>query len=239
MFVFYKFSDKGKSVLFNGKPINKAIFFKNALHHFQECKFILFLDNCSDTSIEFFKQFKFEKIFITTLGTGETFRVMLDESIKLEDNEIVYFLEDDYLHCANSKKCIEEGLNIADFVTLYDSPDKYINGFLNVYIEGGGENTKVLLTTSTHWKYTCATTGTFAAKVSTLKRDISIFKSYIGHNVLGQSDFKDTLCFLELVKKGRKLISSIPSKSSHIISWYPFNAPIINWENILNESKSL
>jgi outer membrane scaffolding protein for murein synthesis (MipA/OmpV family) len=61
----------------------------------------------------------------------------------------------------------------ASFVSLYDHPDKYLPPSQggNPYCEGGAEDTRVYLTKSTHWKITNSTTMTFAATVSTLKKN--------------------------------------------------------------------
>ena len=235
MYLFYKYSDKGKSVKFNNQIINKQTIFLNLLKQFTGEHFYIFLDNCKEDSIQWFKQFNFDKYFISNHGIGEVFRSTLNEAIKLNDEEVIYFVEDDYLHDINSKNCLLEGINISDYISLYDCPDKYINANDggNSLIEGGGENTKVLLTKSTHWKYTNSTTGTFAAKSKTIKEDFEVFQRFIGVNSIGQSDFKDWLFCLEITRMGRKIVTPIPGKSTHLISWFPYNTPIVDWDTIL------
>lgn len=237
MYIFYKYSDKGKTVRLNNRNINKQDFFLNLIKQFKGEYFYIFLDNCNETSINWFRQFNFNKYFISKVGIGGVFYNTLNEAIILNDEEIVYFVEDDYLHDDNSKVCLIEGINIADYVSLYDCPDKYINAKDggNPLIEGGGETTKVLLTKSTHWKYTNSTAGTFASKVKTIKEDFEVFKKYIGVNSIGRSDFKDFLFFIDIINKGRKLVTPIPGKSSHIIDWFPYNTPLINWNEILKK----
>jgi hypothetical protein len=113
-------------------------------------------------------------------GAG-TFNLALDKSLTYPDDEIVYFVENDYLHKQTAPDVLQEGFDLgASFVALYDHPDKYLdpsNGG-NPYSAGGAEDTRVYLTDSCHWKVTNSTTMTFAAKVSTLKRVEPILRKH-------------------------------------------------------------
>jgi len=44
-----------------------------------------------------------------------------------DENEKIYFSEDDYLYTREAPKIIEEGLTISDYSSGYDHPDKYVN----------------------------------------------------------------------------------------------------------------
>ena len=83
-------------------------------------------------------------------------------------HEVVYFAEDDYIYKKNAPTIILEGLQVGDYSSGYDHPDKYINkkdGGPNPFIEDGGELTRVLLTKSSHWKLTNSCCMTFAVKL--------------------------------------------------------------------------
>jgi hypothetical protein len=134
-----------------------------------------------------------------------------------------------------------EGLQIADYVTLYDHPDKYIDG-INPQVKNGGENTKVFLTSSSHWKFTNSTTMTFASKVSTLRRDALLFKLFTVGIVKKNIPFlkilrtkrtpRDYRIFSYLIKfKSRRLISPIPGYSTHGESKYM--SPLIDWDKYI------
>ena len=130
-------------------------------------------------------------------GAG-TFNLALDEALGYNDDEIVYFVENDYLHKSGSDQILKEGFDLgASFVSLYDHPDKYKGPDQggNPYCEGGAEDTRVYLTNSTHWKITNSTTMTFASKVSTLKRVEPILRKWT--NGTHPNDFP---MFLELRK---------------------------------------
>jgi hypothetical protein len=174
------------------------------------------------------------KAQIVNIGHGAgTFNLALDHALgltnvlMLNDDEIVYFLEDDYLHKAGSQKILEDGFELGmDYVTLYDHPDKYLNPIEggNPYCEGRAEFTRVYLGQNSHFKLTNSSTMTFAAKVKTLKDDQTILRKWT--NGTHPHDFQ---MFQEIIKTGRRLISPLPGYSTHgETRWL---TPLINWEN--------
>lgn len=226
MKIFYRISDAGYNKV---KPpyINNEACLRNFCRVFFDYIYDINIiaDNCSETTKTTIKKF-IEPINIENVSIGHgagTFNIALDKAIKLKDDEVVYFVENDYLHLENSPKILLEGLNLgADYVSLYDHPDKYIDG-ANPYVEGGGEVTKVFLSKSTHWKLTNSTTMTFAARAGTLKRDEHILRK---HTLNPYPD--DFRMFLELRELGRSLITPLPSRSTHgETSWL---APLVKWE---------
>ena len=119
---------------------------------------------------------------------------------------------------------LKEGLSLgADYVTLYDHPDKYDVSMYN-------QSSMLLLSPSSHWKITPSTTDTFAQK-EVLLRDMDILKKYS----TGTRISRDHERFLHLGSLGRKLISSIPGFSNHTVVGY--ESPTINWEDVLENGK--
>jgi len=164
-------------------------------------------------------------------GPGYPFMYALDKLLKQPqdaDNEIIYFVENDYLHKPGSDVILQEGFDLgADYVTLYDHPDKYINAEDggNPFIENKGEIAQIFLSNSCHWKLTNSTTGTFAAKIKTLREDYDTIDRYANNPY-----WNDFHMFLELRAKGRTLISSIPGYSTHgETAWL---TPLTNWNDI-------
>ncbi len=127
--------------------------------------------------------------------------------------DIVYMVEDDYMHYSGSDVLIQEGLQHADYVTLYDHPDKY-SSFIhpNPELTDIGEKTVVFLTEHSHWKYTNSTTGTFAFKKQTLIEDYDIWMNQVVNNIW----FYDYQGFIDVRKNNRKVASCIPGRSSHM-----------------------
>lgn len=164
-------------------------------------------------------------------GPGYPFMYLLDKLINCsEPTQIVYFLENDYIHRLGSDIVMQEGFDLGGhYVTLYDHPDKYINATEggNPYIEDGGEVTKVFLSKSCHWKLTNSTTGTFASTVQTLKDDYQTIIKYAN-----QPYWNDFHMCLELGQRGRTILSCIPGYATHgETKWL---TPLIDWESVIN-----
>jgi hypothetical protein len=166
------------------------------------------------------------QITYVSIGHGAgTFNLALDEALKGNDDEIVYFVENDYLHKPEADKILIEGFSLGyDYVSLYDHPDKYING-ANPFVEDGGEVTRLMLTDSCHWKLTNSTTMTFATKVKTLKQDESILREFTSGT--HPNDFP---MFLALREKQKGLITPVPGYSTHgETTWL---SPLTDWSKI-------
>lgn len=251
--VIYRISDKG-NLKDKISYATKEYCLKNALKEFGKENFYVIADNCSFETLELLSELEinFEK---TTLGNIKSFLYVISFAIeKYLPEDYVYFLEDDYVHLPKSKKILLEGLEIADYVTLYDHPDKY------VLLKKGGnpfnckdvQSCKMYVTQSGHWRTTNSTTMSFAVQIKTLKEDISIwlkqpqrgvtnsFSTFV--NLTHSGNLIDAIRLLRTnkraalaifkhyfsLKKSRRLISSIPAKATHAEKAYL--SPIIEWE---------
>jgi hypothetical protein len=140
-----------------------------------------------------------------------------------DDNDIIYFLEDDYLHKSGWIDILLEGFEYigADYYTLYDHPDKY---YLPMYED---LQSKIIATPSTHWRTTPSTTNTYACKLETLKKHLPI---HIKSCDLVEKWTKDHDKFTELWHAGSNLISCIPGYSTHVEG--NMLSPTIEWSQI-------
>ncbi|MCL2242939.1 MAG: hypothetical protein FWC03_00550 [Treponema sp.] len=258
LYIYYRISDKSrpKEKLLNGDRFSCL---RNAIKEFGAENIHVIADNCEKQTVDFIRSF--EKDGLTheeiTLGNSGSFVFMLDKIIKTrKPDDYVYLLEDDYLHKSGSKKVILEGLEIADYVTLYDHPDKY-----KLTIDGGNyfniknlQKTRIYLTKSTHWRECNSTTMTFSCKVQTLIDNYHIWKKYTKTFIpkdnlvfceISQSSISDLFMFFIKMQKTRflillrnqfkknkmkNIISAIPSFSTH--TELASIAPIINWDVI-------
>ena len=227
MKIIYRISDAG---YIKEKPnyINNEKCLSNATNVFKNADWNIIADNCSDETLSMIQKYQ-SQINTVSIGHGAgTFNLALDKALTYDEDEIVYFIENDYLHKTESQKILNEGFSLgASFVALYDPPDKYLDPILggNPYCEGGGEDTRVYLTESCHWKITNSTTMTFAAKVSTLKRVEPILRKYTAGT--HPDDFK---MFLELRSQGELLVTPLPGYATHGETYWL--APLTDWSCI-------
>jgi len=138
-----------------------------------------------------------------------------------DDDTIIYFLEDDYVHRPNWDIILQEGFDLpVSYVTLYDHKDKYTEMYSDLM-------SKILITENSHWKPVPSTTNTFATKFKTLKEDKKIHYQY-SFNVEPTADHQK---FLDLNQRGKYLISCLPGYSTHSVKeWI---SPCIDWKNYL------
>ncbi len=229
MRIIYRISDAGYNKV---KPdyINNEACLKNATKEFKDANWSILADNVSAETNDMIQRYHpRSEISYLEMGNGAaTFNVALNEALTYDDDEIVYFLENDYLHKPGSQKILLEGFDLgADFVSLYDHPDKYMdpNEGGNPYCEGRSETTRVYLTDSVHWKITNSTTMTFAAKVSTLKNCEETLRKHTSGT--HPNDFQ---MFLDLVMDKKYLVTPIPGYATHgETAWL---SPLTNWKKI-------
>jgi hypothetical protein len=228
MKVIYRISDGGYNKI---KPhyVTKRGIFQHFMKTFQGFDIYVVADNVSDDTYSFLCYYlDASKIFRTSLSNAGAFMYSVEFAIQnFQDDEKVYFAEDDYVYRENAPQIIEEGLDIGDYSSAYDHPDKYINhceGGPNPFIANGGETTIVKITRSSHWKITNSCCMTFAVKLRTLKNDIEIFKRYC--STTHPYDFE---IFTDLRNfHNRTIVSCIPGVSTHgEIQWL---SPFIDWE---------
>jgi hypothetical protein len=229
MKIIYRISDAGYNKV---KPdyINNENCLRNFCNIFFENIWDIHIiaDNISQQTRDMiYKYVDKSQITYTSIGHGAgTFNLALDMALKGKDDEIVYFVENDYLHKPGADKILEEGFSLGyDYVALYDHPDKYING-ANPFVVDGGEVTRLMLTNSCHWKLTNSTTMTFAAKVSTLKQDETILREFTSGT--HPNDFQMFLVLRNEKQKG--LITPVPGYSTHgETAWL---SPLTDWSKI-------
>lgn len=254
--VIYRISDKGnsKNKLANASKLDCLT---NAVQEFGAENFHVIADNCTPATLDVLKAagLIFE---VTANGNAGTCQYIFENVIdRYAPEDFLYLLEDDYLHLPGSRQALLEGLEIADYVTLYDHPDMYHpdGKGMNPFVHGEFPKCSIYLTASTHWRSTVSTTMTFAAHVKTLLEDREIWKLFskgtTPHDffsfimVTGQDDMIEARraakigaiplariiaenFFLE--RKKRLLISPMPSFATHAET--EFLAPLIDWTKV-------
>jgi hypothetical protein len=235
MKVIYRFSDRGypKQKL---PIVNNENCFKNFCVNFLKrdlSDLTLVRDYCNpSTQAQFDSIIKdiniggCPNVIDTNNGNAGSFKFALEYAINnFDDDEIVYFVEGDYIHDVNSKNMLLEGYKLLDvaveYITLYAHPDKEM--------EEGIKPEYIFRSNSGYWRSCDSTTMTFSSRVRTLKEDKPIFDKWIS----GVHP-NDHQMFLELRSKERILVSPMPGYSTHgETKWL---SPFKDWSKILNSS---
>ena len=232
MKIIYRISDGGYNKL---KPtyVTKKGIFLHFIKIFKNHEIYVVADNVIDETYNFLcENMDNSKIFRTKLSNAGAFMYALNYAIKnFNDDDIIYFAEDDYVYSENAPKIIIEGLQVGHYSSGYDHPDKYLNhneGGPNPYVKDGGEITRVKITQNRHWKITNSCCMTFAVKLKTVKEDYNIIYKYCK----GKHPY-DFEMFLELRKiNKRDVVSCIPAVSTH--GEIALLSPFIDWEKEFN-----
>ena len=140
------------------------------------------------------------------------------KSIPMEQTDLVYFIENDYLHLQGwDQKVTElfETYKLLHYVSLYDHNDKY---FLPMYED---LVSKIFTTETHHWRTTPSTCGSFIITKQLFDLDYDINTSIVGdHNK-----------FLQLAEeRNRMVITPTPGLSTHCMEG--LMSPTIKWDKL-------
>lgn len=139
-----------------------------------------------------------------------------------DDNDLIYFLENDYLHLKSWPDKVyslyKKYGQALSYVTLYDHNDKY------TYSMYQNLKSQIIVTDDHHWRTVPSTTATFIVSVKTFLEDYDVWMK-------GQEDHAT---FLKLGQKNRVLVSPIPALSTHCQNNYL--SPTIDWSQISSKT---
>lgn len=220
MLIIYRISEESAGYK-KVKPdyINNKNCLKNALKVFPPNMFewLIIMDNISNkTYLEL--EFILGDCTIKRVSVGNgagTFNIALDEALK-SGEKYFYFIENDYIHLQGAPDALYDAFQLgADYVNLYDHPDKYKpasqggNPFIE---EDGSEVTKIYLGNYSHYKLNYSATMTFGASKRSLERDEHILRKWT--TIDGYP--RDFDMFTELTKQwGRTMLCPIPGYACH------------------------
>lgn len=208
--VLFRISSKGYPKI-KVENINKFDSLSNLIRMFKGWEFICVADNCDEALVSRLKtEYHFNQLIETKLGNPGSFWRLYAIALEFaQEEDIFYFVEDDYLHLSESQAAIEEGLKYFDYVTLYDHPDKYklSNVPLNPYTKKNhySELTEIVKGANHIWRTSNSTTMTFAVKGKILKEDADIWS--ITESKKRDFDF-DNFCIItkqKMILKSRYL----------------------------------
>ena len=215
MKIIYRISDAGYNKVKPDYITNEACL-ANATEVLEGAIFHVIADNTSpETNSMIQKYIMKDGVEYVSKGHGAgTFNLALDKALTYDDDDIVYFVENDYIHLPNSTKIIEEGIKLgAPYVTLYLHPDKFIppnQGGNPEVDETGGYLTRIYRGETELFGMFNSTTMTFATTVRNLKEDEEILRKWTSGT--HPDDFQ---MFLELREKGKALMCPLNTYSTH------------------------
>lgn len=194
----------------------------------------VFFDGTPETVPKYISDAGANVIFCEDGGSEtKSFRSLMKFLQKQEypDDEIVYIVEDDYLHRPGAIKTLQdvfENSNV-DYATLYDHMDKYFPGYFEKFAYGF--RTVLIPIKSCHWRTTPSTTNTFAVRYKTLMEDMDVQMKFSPET---ERTSRDHLKFHALWEKSRTLVSSIPGLSTHVEN--ELMSPCFDWAGLSNSS---
>jgi len=151
----------------------------------------------------------------------ETYKYI--KTLNIEDNDLIYFLENDYLHVEGwTEKIIDLFSTYSDlnYVSLYDCEDKYSAPMYDDLIS------KIFVTNTCHWRTTPSTCGSYVIPKNIFIEDEDV-------NTGGPGDHHK---FLYLNKiRNRFVLTPMPGLSTHCMDF--LMSPIIDWKKINDNIK--
>lgn len=206
--------------------------FKTLVPREKKDELIVFFDGDQETVPEYIRA-RGTRIEFAKDGGSETksFRSLLEflKNENFENDEIVYIVEDDYLHRPCGLDALEDVLTHTnvDYATLYDHADKYFPGYFEQFATGF--KTFLFHTEKCHWRTTPSTTNTFATKYRTLMND---FETHMKFSDVEEKVSRDHEKFHALWSEGRTLVSSVPGFSTHVENM--LMSPCFDWSKSID-----
>jgi len=140
----------------------------------------------------------------------------------LRDGDLVYLLENDYLHqhgwVSKVFELYSAGLQF-DYISLYDHRDKYH------YEMYANLTSRLVYSPSHHWRTAPSTCASFIFEQRVFERD---------HDVLNLG-LNDHYFFTKLIaEQGRVLLTPVPGLSTHSMESYL--SPVVDWAKLAREA---
>lgn len=155
-----------------------------------------------------------EIVDLDGVGNKPSFLKQLDLALEGPDDELVYFAEDDYLYRPMAVAKMLSFIPYADFITLYDHPDRYTRG------DDRYRKDHIEMCDGWHWRTIESTTMTFGTERRMIKAVSDVIRKHAceGRNM-----------WYPILDRGYRLLwGPIPSLATHVQNGVL--APCIDWE---------
>ena len=201
----------------NAARVTITIIYDSSLEDFQDDFIAKYYANTSlGLNIQFIAGGSDRNSFLITLAIAK--------SKAHAPHDLIYFLENDYLHQDGWIDRVLEAFNSDlqfDYLSLYDHNDKY------TYPMYDDLKSKIICTRNQHWRTAPSTCASFIVEHQTLLVDYDILSS-------GLTDyyFFTRLC----LERQRVLITPIPGLSTH--SMLGYISPVVDWATLAKDAIS-
>jgi len=175
-------------------------------------------------------------INLDVYGNNDSYLYQL-ELAKNSDADIVYLIEDDYLHFESAIfEMIEEYINFSNLtkqdiaIYPYDDPLNYTDKFL--------DESRIVLGSKRHWRTNKYSTGSFMVKPAIIRRHFDIYYKFCK---LYMTPFGDALNIHEgttinkIWRENVYLFTPIPSLALHM-QYEDQKDKFIDWKELWNKS---
>ena len=158
---------------------------------------------------DWYSLFKGHNVHKAPTGNTATFHRQLDLASKLEDEEKVFLVEDDYLWVPGAVDKIEAALDELSLISPYDHPGHYTEERFK------HEPKRIRLIGNQTYREAPSNTLTFATKAKVIKKNLELIKSF---------GVRDHEMFQSLEVD---LFVPVPSLATHLVEG--LLAPNVNW----------
>lgn len=168
----------------------------------------------------YIRQFRMSHDALRRIQSGTPYSIL--EAFDYADmlsGDWIYFVEDDYLHAPDAADVFLEGASRFNLLTLYDHLDRYTRA--DDITQGKEE---IALTPSCHWRTAESTTSTWSCSRSLWNEIRDLAK---------ERGAADRHLFQDLVRRGIRLWTPIPGRSTHCFLGYM--SPRVDWSGIAKE----
>jgi hypothetical protein len=181
---------------------------------------------------------------LPNVGMEESFLFTLREIDRRKMSELVYLIEDDYLHLPTALEVLEEcyGEGFADYITLFDDPLRYKLS-VNVPPDLPTPN-ELYVSRSSHWRVIESTTFTFAARGQAIREHMEIFTRHVLERAKTRNYVMDRELWRHLQGLGPyaangtrcRLVGAIPALATHCET--TALSPTVDWQKVVDEVNS-
>ena len=198
--------------------------FKSIHDAIQNCnktkvELIVLMDGDENNSLsKYITDLNYKIIYNNFSSNNESLKHQLNYSKQI-NSDVIYFLEDDYLHTKNSLNILASGIQKYNLITGYDHLDRYTRTDDISY-----QNEIIEFYDTSHWRSVESTTCTWMCT----KKYLEIVMPYAEYFMLNDRDL-----FRTLYQNNIRLYSPVPGVSTHVHK--DFLSPGIDWCDLNND----